>query len=75
VVRTVFLPQYRDKVPYVTGLVSLDEDPSVRLVTEIVDCQPDELAFDQPMEVVFRVLHFAGIDRSAIAPLWKPVRT
>ena len=75
VVRTVFLPQYRDKVPYVTGLVSLDEDPSVRLVTEIVDCQPDELAFDQPMEVVFRALHFAGIDRSAIAPLWKPVRT
>ena len=73
VVRNVFLPQYREKVPYVTGLVSLDEDPSVRLVTEIVDFE--ELEFDQPMEVVFRPLTFVGIERSVMAPLFRPVRT
>ena len=73
VVRNVFLPQYREKVPYVTGLVSLDEDPSVRLVTEIVDYE--HLEFDQPMEVVFRPLTFAGIERSVMAPLFRPVRT
>ena len=73
VVRNVFLPQYREKVPYLTGLVSLDEDPSVRLVTEIVDYE--HLEFDQPMEVVFRPLTFAGIERSVMAPLFRPVRT
>jgi uncharacterized OB-fold protein len=73
VVRNVFLPQYREKVPYVTGLVSLDEDPSVRLVTEIVDFE--ELEFDQPMEVVFRPLTFVGIEHTVMAPLWRPVRT
>ena len=75
VVRNVFLPQYREKVPYLTGLVSLDEDPSVRLVTEIIDADVDALDVDQPMEVVFRALTFAGIDRSVVAPLWRPVRT
>ena len=75
VVRNVFLPQYREKVPYVTGLVSLEEDPSVRLVTEVVDTDVDagELEFDQPMEVVFRPLRFAGVDRTVMAPLWRPV--
>ena len=75
VVRSVFLPQFREKVPYLTGLVSLEEDPSVRLVTEIVDCQAEALEFDQPMEVVFRRLAFAGIDGAVMAPLWRPVRT
>ena len=75
VVRNVFLPQYREKVPYVTGLVSLDEDPAVRLVTEIVDCDPEALRFDQPMEIVFRPLAFAGIERTVMAPLFRPART
>jgi uncharacterized OB-fold protein len=77
VVRNVFLPQYRDKVPYVTGLVSLEEDPSVRLVTEIVDTDVDAggLEFDQPMEVVFRSLRFAGVKGTVMAPLFRPVRT
>jgi uncharacterized protein len=75
VVRAVFLPQYRQKVPYVTGLVSLDEDPSVRLVTEIVEAHPDNLEFDQPMEVVFRALQFAGVQGTVTAPLWRPVQS
>jgi uncharacterized OB-fold protein len=74
-VRSVFLAQYREKVPYVTGLVSLEEDPSVRLVTEIVDSDPEALEFDLPMEVVFRPLTFAGIDGAVTAPLWRPLRT
>jgi len=75
VVRNVFLPQYREKVPYVTGLVSLEEDPSVRLVTEVVDTDVDSggLEFDQPMEVVFRPLRFAGVEGTVTAPLWRPL--
>jgi uncharacterized protein len=74
VIRFPFLAQFKEKIPYVTGLVALDEDPSVRLVTELVDCEPDGLEFDQPMEVVFRPLGFSEIDRSVMAPLWRPAK-
>ena len=40
VVHRAFIPQLADDVPYVAGLVALDEDPAVRLVTRIVDCRP-----------------------------------
>jgi uncharacterized OB-fold protein len=73
VVRHPFLPQFREKVPFATGLVALDEDPSVRLVTEIVDVSPEQLRIDLPMEVVFRPLAFVGVDGTVVAPLWRPV--
>ena len=47
VVRHAFLPQFSNDVPYVPGLVALDEDPAVRIVTRIVDCATERLAFDQ----------------------------
>jgi uncharacterized OB-fold protein len=72
VVRHPFLPQFREKVPYATGLVALDEDPAVRLVTGIVDVSPSELRIDMPMEVVFRPLQFAGVEGSVVAPMWRP---
>jgi uncharacterized OB-fold protein len=67
-----FLPQFRDQVPFVTGLVALDEDPSVRLVTRVVDCEPDALAFEQAMEVVFRPLSFTGVAGQVTAPMFRP---
>jgi uncharacterized OB-fold protein len=72
VVRHAFLPQFSDDVPYATGLVALDEDPSVRIVTRIVDCDPERLAFHMPVRVVFRPLSFPGIDRTVTAPLFAP---
>jgi uncharacterized OB-fold protein len=66
------LKQFGEKVPFVTGLVSLEEDPSVRMATEVVDGDPDQLEFDQPMEVTFRPLRFGGIDGAVVAPLWRP---
>src|SRR4051794_18472561 len=36
VVRRAFLPAFADRVPFVTALVELDEDPSVRLCTYLV---------------------------------------
>ena len=72
VVTHAFLPQYRDLLPFATGLVALEEDPSVRLVSLIVDCDPAQLAVDQPLEVVFRPLRFAGVDGERMAPHFKP---
>ena len=72
VVTQVFLPQFRDLVPFVPALVAVDEDRDVRLVTRIVDAEPDDLRVDQPVRVVFRPLAFAGVDGSATAPLFVP---
>ena len=43
VVRRALMKELREKAPYVTGLVALEEDPSVRIVTMLVDCDPDAL--------------------------------
>ncbi len=40
VVRYAWIPQVADRLPFVTGLVALEEDPAVRVVSYIVDCAP-----------------------------------
>ena len=72
VVRRAFIPQFASLVPFATGLVALDEDPSMRLVTMLVDCAPESLVTGQPMRVVFRPLAFPGITRQVTAPLFAP---
>jgi hypothetical protein len=72
VVTHAFLPQFAANVPFVPALVALDEDPAVRLVTQIVDCSPDALDFDMPVRVVYRPLEFVGVDGHVIAPLFAP---
>lgn len=69
--RALFAP-FADSVPYVTGLVALREDPAVRIVTRIVDCDPGDLEIDMPVEVVFRDLAFPGDDRRVPAPFFRP---
>jgi uncharacterized OB-fold protein len=39
--------------PYVIGLVSIDEQPDVRLITNLVDCDPDDIEIGSAVEVVF----------------------
>jgi uncharacterized OB-fold protein len=38
---------------YVIAIVSIDEQPDVRLTTNIVDCEPDDVAIGMRVEVVF----------------------
>jgi uncharacterized OB-fold protein len=72
IVHRAFIPQLADQVPYVTGLVSIDEDPAVRIVTRIVDCPHDELRADMRVRVSFRPLRFTGIAREVQAPMFVP---
>ena len=73
VVRRAFLPAFEEMVPFVTALVSLEEDPAVRIVSYIVDCEPDALAADLPVEAVFRPLQFPTVpDRSVPVPMFVP---
>jgi uncharacterized OB-fold protein len=72
VVRRAFIPQLADRVPYVTGLVTLEEDPAVRMVTFVVDAAAEALRAGMPMHVVFRPLRFAGVQGEVVAPLFAP---
>jgi uncharacterized OB-fold protein len=42
------------KLPYVVALVKFADAPGINLVTNIVDCQNDELRIGQSVEPVFR---------------------
>jgi uncharacterized protein len=73
VVQRPFLPAFADKVPFVTALVALDEDPAVRLCTYVVDVADDALVPDMPLTVQFRPLEFSTVPgRSVPVPMFGP---
>ncbi len=39
--------------PYVIAIVEIDEDPSVRLTTNLVNCAPDQVRIGMPVRAVF----------------------
>jgi uncharacterized OB-fold protein len=39
--------------PYVVAIVEIDEDPSVRLMTNVVGCPPDSVHIGMPVQVRF----------------------
>src|SRR4029077_13366887 len=49
--------------PYVVAQVAITEDPRVRLTTNIVECEPDDLELGQMVEVLFQ----------KIEDVWLPV--
>ena len=51
VVHRAMHPAFMGDVPYAVIVVELDEGP--RLVSGIVDCPPEELVMEMPVEVVF----------------------
>ncbi len=73
VVRRAFLPAFEDRVPFVTGLVAIHEDPRVRVVAFVVDCDPEVLLVDQRVRAVFRPLSFPTVaDRAVTVPMFVP---
>ena len=51
VYHTAFHPAWKDKVPYITAVVELDEGP--KILTNIVDGAPETLHCNMPVEVVW----------------------
>ena len=51
--RRAFLPEFRDDVPYVVAIIEVEESPTVRILSNIVGCKPEEVAFGMPVRVVF----------------------
>jgi uncharacterized OB-fold protein len=71
VVHPLYRP-FAEKLPYTTGIVALEEEPRVRLVTTIVDCDADDLVMEMPMRVAFRPLEFPGVEDRVVAPHFAP---
>jgi acetyl-CoA acetyltransferase/uncharacterized OB-fold protein len=56
--------------PYVVAQVAVAEDPRVRLTTNIVECEPDQLELGQSLEVAFeKIQDEAGV---VWLPLFRP---
>jgi uncharacterized OB-fold protein len=71
VVRRAFLPQYAEHLPLIVGLVVPAEAPTSRVATSLVDCDPEELRCDLPMEVTFRPLVYTGVG-TCVAAMFRP---
>lgn len=54
--------------PYVVAMVEIDEQPSVRLTTNVVDCNPEDVVIGMPVQVRFEQHDDVWI------PLFAPVR-
>ena len=61
------LPEYRDVGPYVLAYVELSE--GLRIMTNIVECDPDSVKIGQPVELVF---HDTG--QGNALPRFRPTR-
>ena len=46
-----YFPAFDGERPYIVAYIQLDEGPC--LMSTLVDCNPDEIACDMPVEVVF----------------------
>ena len=60
-------PSAETRVPYVVALVRLDEGPV--LLTNVVDCPPDEVRCDMAVEVAWRPLR-----DGRNLPVFRPIR-
>ena len=54
--------------PYIIAIIEIEEQPSVRLTTNIVNCDEDDLEIGMPLRVVFEACDDVHI------PLFEPVR-
>ncbi len=46
-------PAAVDKVPYVVVIVELNEQPGLRMISNLIDVDHDQIDFDAPVEVMF----------------------
>ncbi|HEY1968116.1 MAG TPA: OB-fold domain-containing protein [Pseudonocardia sp.] len=65
-VTRAFHPGFTDQLPYLVALVSLDEDPSVRLFTNLVRVEPAAVTVGMAVTVEFQTV------RDVVLPVFRP---
>ena len=53
VVRQAFDPAFASQLPFVIGLIELEDAPGMRMLTNIVDIEPEAVHVGMPVEVTF----------------------
>lgn len=53
---------------YIIAWVSLDEQPDIRLTTNLIDIEPEDVSIGMPVEVAFE------LSEDVYLPLFRPVR-
>ena len=66
VYHTAYHPGFAADLPYTVAVVALDEGP--RLLTNIVDCRPDEVRCEMPVEVAWE-----DLDNGTTLPKFRPL--
>ena len=61
--------------PYVSAIVVIDEDRLTRVVTRLIDCDPDQLRAGMPLHVRFADLGYPALKTGVMAPLFAPTTT
>lgn len=67
VIRQNWSEPFRSMLPYVVAMIELEEGP--KLMTNITDCSPEEVAIGMPVEVWFE-----PVEDGLAIPLFRPVR-
>jgi uncharacterized OB-fold protein len=65
-VKRAFHDGFAEELPYLVALVALDEDPTVRLFTNLVDVRPASAQVGMPVTVTFRAVG------DAVLPMFRP---
>ena len=65
-------PSIAPLAPYTVALMAIAEDPRVRLVSRLVDCDPQALRADMPVRTIFRDLGYPNLATGVAAPLLVP---
>lgn len=60
------------ELPFVVAIVELDEQPGLRLTTNLVNCPHDRIEIGMPVRVLFE--HHPDADGDVYIPLFEPER-
>jgi uncharacterized OB-fold protein len=58
------------ELPYIVAIIEIEEQPSVRLTTNLVNCAPDDARIGMPVRVTFE--HHEDPDGDVYIPLFEP---
>jgi uncharacterized OB-fold protein len=67
VVRNANLPTFEGHVPFVPAVIDADGAPGMRFVSNVVDCEPDEVTVGMKVRVVWE-----HVSETLTLPFWAP---
>lgn len=68
-VKHPFAEEFKLRLPFILTLVTFDDGPGFRFVSNIVQCDPDEIYIGMPVEPVFE-----HVKDDLVLPVFRPVR-